>query len=70
MVHQFNSSAVSPLHLHYVIFIKTILQLKKYSISVTKIFPDNYIDIEGTNLMSTFDKNSLNKVTPKSTTPL
>ena len=33
-----------------------------------ELFPDDYIGIEGTNLMSTFYKNSLNKVPLKSTT--
>ena len=32
------------------------------------MFPDNYIDIEGTNLISTFEKKSLKKVTLKTTT--
>ena len=32
------------------------------------MFPDNYIDIEGTKLISTFENKSLKKVTLKSTT--
>ena len=37
-------------------------------IQSSKNFPDNSIDVEGTNLMSTFDKKSLKRVTIKSIT--
>ena len=43
--------------------IKNIIQFQS-----SKLFPDHFIVFEGTNLMSTFDNNSLKKVTLKSTT--
>ena len=45
-----------------------IFQLKNTQFQSSELFPDIYFDIEGTDLMSTFDNKSLNNVTLKSTT--
>ena len=68
MVHRVQSSEISPLRFHCVILIKIILQLKNTQFQSSKLLPGNYIDIEGTTLISNFDNKSLKKFALKSTT--
>ena len=67
MVRQIKSSAVPPLHFHLVILTKMILHSKTvFNINSIKN-PNNSIDLEGSNLMPSFDKKSLKEGTIKST---